>query len=229
MILFGPTHLTILAMIALVSALLVWLFRSNAVPHGRLRVILGMALAANELVWWFYRYSREGVHIGNLPLHLCDAGVWLSVLACLTGVEVVVEFAYFTGLAGAGMALFTPNLIAPWPQYPAVAFFLSHGGIVIVMSSLVFGTRLRLVAWQVWRSFGLLLLYASAIGLFDWATKENYMFMRHTPEAGSPLDLMGPWPWYLAGGAAVGLVLFWLLWLPVRRAGPAPTGERAYP
>jgi len=31
--------------------------------------------------------------------------------------------------------------------------------------------------------------------------------------------MMGPWPVYLVGGAALGLGLFWLLWLPVRPRG----------
>ena len=59
-----------------------WLGRRGIVPVKHLAWSLGLALALNELVWWFYRYSREGVHVANLPLQLCDAAVWLSILAC---------------------------------------------------------------------------------------------------------------------------------------------------
>jgi uncharacterized membrane protein YwaF len=37
------------------------------------------------------------------------------------------------------------------------------------------------------------------------------MFLREPPRDGSLLDLMGPWPWYIASGTALAVVLFWLL------------------
>ena len=44
---------------------------------------MGWGLVLNELVWWIWRYSREGLHARNLPLQLCDLSVWLAALACL--------------------------------------------------------------------------------------------------------------------------------------------------
>jgi len=114
MTLFRPLHLSILGAIAVLATAPTWLCRANILPAKPMRWGLGLALASNEPVWWAYRYSKEGVHMGNLPLQLCDAAVWLSVAACLTVMPIVVEFAYFAGLAGAAMALLTPNLISPW-------------------------------------------------------------------------------------------------------------------
>lgn len=216
MTLFGPLHLSILGAIAVLAAALAWLCRANILPAKPMRWGLGLALASNELVWWVYRYSKEGVHMGNLPLQLCDVAVWLSVAACLTAVPIVVEFAYFAGLAGAAMALLTPNLISPLPTYPALYFFAAHGGIVICVAVVVFGGACRFRSVAVWRSFGLLLIYAALVGAIDWASGSNYMFLLRKPEAASILDQMGPWPWYIFSGAGVGLLLFWLLWLPVR-------------
>jgi len=221
--LFGALHLTILIVIAVLAATLAWLGRKELLPAKRLSWGLGLALAVNELIWWTYRYSREGVHVANLPLQLCDAAVWLSIVACLASVSWIVEFAYFAGLAGAGMALLTPNLLSPWPTYPALYFFAAHGGIVICMAALVYGRSTRFPRASVWRSFGLLLIYAAVIGVVDRVFGANFMFLLHKPEAASPLDHMGEWPWYLVGGAGAGLALFWLLWLPVR-AHPENSG-----
>jgi hypothetical integral membrane protein (TIGR02206 family) len=218
--LFGLLHLSILGAVAVIAAGLVLLCRRGILRTDPMRWTLGLALAANELVWWVYRYSREGIHVGNLPLQLCDAAVWLSVLACLTGVPWVVEFAWFAGLAGAAMALLTPNLYTPWPTYPAIYFFAAHGGIVISMTTLVLGGGWKFRRAAVWRSFGLLLAYAAVVGLVDLLFGTNYMFLLRKPEAASLLDQMGPWPWYLVSGAATGLLLFWLLWLPVRAQQP---------
>jgi len=216
MSLFGPLHLAILAAIASIAAAAVWLRRRDLIPDREMRLGLGCALAFNELVWWVYRYTSEGVHVSNLPLQLCDAAVWFSVLACLTEIPVIVEFAYFAGLAGAGMALLTPNLISPWPSYPAVYFFLAHGGIVISMIALVAGNRRRLPPGAVFRAFGLLLSYAALVGFIDRAFTVNFMFLCNKPEAASALDAMGPWPAYLLAAASAGFAMFWLLWLPVR-------------
>src|ERR1700684_2495524 len=105
--LFGTIHLTLLGIIAAIGVLLsAFAYRS---PRT-VRLTLGYALAVNELIWWVFRYSHEGLHLTNLPLQLCDATVWATVLACLTLFPPIVEFAYFAGLAGAGMALLTPDL-----------------------------------------------------------------------------------------------------------------------
>jgi hypothetical integral membrane protein (TIGR02206 family) len=224
--LFGPLHLSLLGAIAAIAAALVWLCRQGILQSKAMRLTLGLALGANEMVWWVYRYSREGIHVGNLPLQLCDAAVWLSVLACLTGALAVVEFAWFAGLAGAGMALLTPNLISPWPSYPAIYFFAAHGGIVISMAALVLGGGIKFRSGAVWRSFGLLLVYAALVGLIDLASGSNFMFLVRKPEAASALDQMGPWPWYLLSAAAAGLLLFWLLWLPVRSQETRSTSSR---
>lgn len=214
--LFGPLHIALLIAIVSVAAALPLLCRRSFVPMGAARLTIGWALAVNEIIWWIYRYAREGVHAANLPLQLCDLTVWLAVFGCLTVSPAIVEFAYFAGIGGAGMALLTPNLWSPWPSYPAVYFFVAHGGIVIAVALLAFGGVARFRPGAVWRSFGLLLGYAALAGVFNAVFGSNYMFLCRKPANPSLLDQMGPWPWYLVGGAAATLAFFWLLWLPVR-------------
>jgi len=214
--LFGPLHIALVAAIGAVAIALPWLCRRGTVPIRLARLSIGWALAINELVWWVYRYSREGIHADNLPLQACDVTVWLAVFGCFSVVPWLVEFAYFAGVAGAGMALVTPNLWSPWPSYPAIYFFVAHGGIVIAATLLAFGGCAPFRPSAVWRSFGLLLGYAALVAAVNAALGSNYMFLSRKPEHVSLLDKLGPWPWYILGGAGVALVLFWLLWLPVR-------------
>jgi hypothetical integral membrane protein (TIGR02206 family) len=216
--LFGPLHLALLAVIAALAAALAWMVRRGVLPARITRLVVGWALLINELGWWGFRYSHEGVHLRNLPLQLCDLTVWLSVLACVTARPGIVEFAYFAGIAGAGMALLTPDLWSPWPSYPAIYFFVAHGGIVIAVALMAFGGMVEFRRGAVWRAYGCLLAYASLVGAFNAVTGSNYMYLCRKPNSATLLDQLGAWPWYLIPAAAVGLGLFWLLWLPVRPA-----------
>jgi hypothetical integral membrane protein (TIGR02206 family) len=219
---FGALHLSLVALIAALCVVLPVLLRRGRVPARAVRLALGWGIIANELIWWAYRYSHEGVHLWNLPFQLCDVTLWAGAIACLTLAAPLVEFAYFGGLAGAGMALVTPDLFSPWPSYPAIYFFLAHGGIVMAVAILVFGRVCPLREGAVWRAYGMLLGFAALVGTIDALTGANFMYLCRKPKGGSLLDAFGVWPNYLVVGAVVGLALFWLLWLPVR-----PRKERA--
>src|SRR5436305_4931131 len=214
--LFGPLHLSLVLIIAALCVGLSIACRRKIVDARIVRLAVGWGLVVNEFVWWTFRYSHEGLHLWNLPFQLCDVTLWMSALACLTLSPRVVEFAYFGGFAGAGMAIVTPDLWSPWPTYPAIYFFVVHGGIVLGAGVLVYGEIAQLRTGAVWRAFGMLVAYATIVGTFNAIFKSNYMYLRQKPANASLLDALGPWPMYLIAGAAVGLALFWLLWLPAR-------------
>ncbi len=224
MLLFGPIHSALLIAVGVIAATLVSVLRHWPSTSGVVRWTLGISLASNELIWWCFRYSHEGLRIpNNLPLQLCDVTLWAAVLACIFMKKTIVEFTYFAGTAGAGMALLTPDLWSPWPSYPAIYFFVAHGGIVIVAVVLVFGRIAPLGRNALWRAFGLLLIYASLVGLFDKVFRADYMYLCAKPRNASLLDMLGPWPIYLIASAAVTLALFFLLWLPTRNVATRST------
>jgi uncharacterized membrane protein YwaF len=95
-----------------------------------------------------------------------------------------------------------------------VQYYIAHGGIVAAALLLVIGLRLHprpfAVAWV-----GLLaLVYAGLLGLVDAATGANYMYLGSKPLAPTLLDLMGPWPWYLLGAVALGVLFLAILDAP---------------
>jgi hypothetical integral membrane protein (TIGR02206 family) len=220
--LFGTTHILLLIAVVLAAASLAWLCRTTRVSARAVRLTLGWGLVLNELIWWWFRYSHEGFRFPvNLPLQLCDITLWSTAIACLTVAPVLVEFAWFAGLAGAGLALLMPDLWSPWPSYPAVYFFVAHGGIVAGAFALVAGRIAPLRPGAMWRAFALLFGYAIFAGSFNAAFGTNYMYLCRKPAGASLLDEMGPWPSYVIAGAVLSLALFWLLSLPVRVSAAA--------
>jgi hypothetical integral membrane protein (TIGR02206 family) len=233
--LFGPLHLGLLALILIAGGVLAYVCRRATARARTVRLVLGVGLALNEFGWWWYRYSHEGFRFPhNMPLQLCDVTLWASVVACLTLAMPAVELTYFAGLAGAGMALLTPDLWSPWPSYPAIYFFVAHGGIVAAAILLTGGRIVKLRPGAPVRAFAWLAMYAGAVGTFNAVFGTNYMYLCRKPGNASLLDALGPWPMYLLGGGAVALLLFWILWLPVRQGGAksvymAPKGTAATP
>lgn len=211
--LFGVVHLSLIAGTGALAAALAAICRHRREAAPIIANVLGWALAANEIVWWIFRYSHEGFRFPqNVPLQLCDVAVWIAVAACLTRRPLLVELTFFGGLTAAAMAILTPDLWSPWPSYPAIYFFLSHGGIIIAAVILVYGRVVALRRGAVWRAFAFVIAYAMIVGTFDGVFHTDYMYLCEKPRSGSLLNVMGPWPIYLFSGAALALGLFCVLW-----------------
>lgn len=220
---FSLVHLVILAAIPLIAMVLAASARAHLMHARRISLSLAAFLTVNEIIWYSYRYSTEGVRFPEgLPLQLCDAMVWMAVAALLSGKQWVFETAFLVGIAGAGMALITPDLWAPLRSYPSVYFFLAHGGIVAAMLYLNWSGARRLAPGCVWRVFLTVNLFAVFVGTFNAIFGTNYMYLCRKPQGASPLDYFGPWPFYILGGEALALMMLWMLWLPftwARRRG----------
>jgi len=211
---FGAWHVAILAAIAIFT----WIVKIAFERRPRaLAWTVAPVLVVGELVWYAYRFRVEGFQFpAGIPLQLCDLTVWLTAFTLLARRQAVFEFTFFAGLTGAAMALIFPDLWAPLCSYPSIYFFFNHGLVVASLTALAWAGEMRPKPGCVWRSMVVLNAYAAVVAVFNVAFKTNYMYLCKKPEAASPLDYLGPWPWYVLSGEVVALGLFALLWLPFR-------------
>jgi hypothetical integral membrane protein (TIGR02206 family) len=221
---YGLFHLVWLAGIATTSIALSILCRKNLLRQEYVRAALIFLLVGGEL----QRYFKDGMDFPHhLPFNLCNITTWVAVFACLRLYPVAVEFTYFAGLAGAGMALITPDMGSDWP----VRFFMNHGALVVAASTLVFGRIAPLREGALWRASACTALYLALVGVFDWAFRTNYAYLRKKPGATTLLSVLGQWPYYIFGMMAVAFLIYWLLWLPVRpgktKRGPIPVSAHS--
>jgi hypothetical integral membrane protein (TIGR02206 family) len=177
--------------------------------------ILAVIILANEAAWWVW-LGAHGTWSASyaLPLQLCDVAAVVSAAALWFRQQLLVELTYFWGLAGTANGLITPDISDHFPTFGFMQYFIAHGGIVAAALLLVVGLRMAPRRGAVMRAFGLtfgLLIVDAGINLL---TGGNYLYLRHTPGAHSLLDVLGPWPWYIAGAAGLALVLFAILDLP---------------
>jgi hypothetical integral membrane protein (TIGR02206 family) len=138
----------------------------------------------------------------------------VAAAALLWRQAVLVELAYFWGLGGTLQALLTPDLRDHFPSFPYLQFYATHDLVVLAAVFLIIGLGLRPRAGAVRRIFLLTLVFAVIVGLIDLTTGGNYMYLRHVPGQGSLLSVMGPWPWYIAVGALLTLLVLTLLHAP---------------
>jgi hypothetical integral membrane protein (TIGR02206 family) len=154
----------------------------------------------------------------SLPLALCDVALVVAAIACWSPEwDLPVELTYFWGLAGTLQAVVTPDLSAEFPRAEFFEFVVGHLGIVIAALFLVVGLRRRPRPGSVRRVFAITAAYTVFVGFFDWLSHSNYMYLAARPAHFSLLSLMGPWPWYLASGTAVAVLLLLILDEPFRR------------
>jgi hypothetical integral membrane protein (TIGR02206 family) len=218
-VLFGAAHAGILAAIPIGAGLLGLAARRGAAGARRIRLVLGILLVANELVWYAYRLRHEGIRFPEgLPLQLCDVALWLTAAACLRPAPWCYELAWYFGVCGSGMALLTPDLWAPLFSYPTMQFFLAHGLVMVAALTMTWGRMMRPRPGSARRALLALNGYAAVIGVFDALFRTNYFYLCRKPANFSPLDWFGPWPLYLIAGEAFAAIAFTLLWLPFRRA-----------
>lgn len=222
--LFGPAHLAMLAAVPALAVVLAFAHRKAPAAARAIRLGMAVMLVFNTILFYGWRIETHVLAFPwGLPLELCDLSLFLTILALFTLKPLFFDLAYYWALAGAGMALLTPNLTDPFPSFGAVQFFVTHGLTVAGVLYLVWSGQMRPRRWSVARAMIGINIVALFDGPFDYFFGTDYFFLRAKPANPSLLDYLGPWPLYIAATEGVALLLFLLLYLPVRR------GARAVP
>jgi hypothetical integral membrane protein (TIGR02206 family) len=176
---------------------------------------LAVLIVVNECGWWVWLGLQHTWSASYaLPLQLCDVVAFVSAAALWFRRPLLVELTYFWGLAGTANGLITPDVPAHFPSYLYVQYFVAHGTIVAAALMLVVGLRITPRQGAVARVFALTLALAAFDACANLVTGGNYMYLRHTPDVPSLLDLMGPWPWYIVASGALAAGIFAVLDLP---------------
>jgi len=214
--LVATEHVGAVLVIAVATAVLVVLARRGPGPWLK---VLALVLVLDEVSWWVYLLAGGqpgSVLAQSLPLQLCDVAIFVTAAALWARAPLLVEVTYFWGLAGTLQALLTPDLPQHFPSYPYFQYYIAHGGVVASALLLVVGLRIHPRPGSLLRIAAVTLAYVALVGVVDAITGADYMYLRAKPPSATLLDVLGPWPWYLLGATAIGLVLFAVLDAPFR-------------
>lgn len=214
MALFSSEHIAAIAATLLAAVLLASAARrADDETATRLARALAVVILAG-FVAEHAAYLARGTWTArvNLPLQLSDAVTLVAIAALWTPrTGLLTELVYFLALSASLQAVLTPDLGDTFPDVLYFTYFVVHAGAIAAAGVLVFGLRRVPRRWAVWRVYGFTIAFAAVAAVGCLATGGNYMFLRRKPSSGSLLDLFGPWPWYIAGAAALGLALLLVL------------------
>lgn len=183
---------------------------------GRWTTVFARALAvflvANQLSW--YVVERNSLSLQwSLPLGLCEIGTFVAGAALWWRTPLLVEITYFWGLGGTVQALLTPELdrFSLFPTYFYFQYYINHGGLVLAAVFLVVGLNLVPRPGAVLRVAMITAAYLVVVAGVDRVTGGDYLYLRQPPPTASLLNLLGPWPWYVGGMIALGIVVLLVL------------------
>jgi hypothetical integral membrane protein (TIGR02206 family) len=222
-VLFSAQHLLAVAA-TIIAYVAVYLLARRLPPPSRewLRWALVAFCVANWLGWDAWQLAN-GVWSPtySLPLQLCTLSVPVSALMLATRSARIFEVLYFWCFAGATQAMITPDLQAAGYSYPHFRywiFFTSHGGIYLAVAFATAAWGFRPTWQSLPRAFLATNLLLAIVGLVNWLTGGNYMFIAHKPEYPTLIDALGPWPWYIISLELIATVAFVLVYLPYAAA-----------
>jgi len=227
--LFGPAHLLGLALVAALCLLISLMRRRfNAPARTGMRWGLLAIILLSEASWHAWKLTiGEWTIQGMLPLWLCSLTAWSMPLLLVARSRRYYEWVYFMGLIGSSQALLTPDLLNyGFPHFRFIEFFSVHGAIIIaiVYMTVVEGFR------PYWRSLPRAVLvtdlYWFLCGVVNTQIGSNYLYTRGKLPTPSLLDYLGPWPWYLLGMQALGMLFCVLLYLPFAARDGWPFSHR---
>jgi hypothetical integral membrane protein (TIGR02206 family) len=216
-VLFGPAHLSAIALAFVAPVILAVLVRSagNARLAEIVRWLFATELIATYILWYWLLYSRGWMAIGNLlPMHLCDWAAIATIVTLLRPNRKSYELAYFWALSATLQATLTPQLALDWPDLRFVVFFGFHGGVIAAVLYMTLGMRLRPNLSSLPRVIAWTLFYGVAAGAVDWAFGVNFGFLRAKSVDPSVLDLLSPWPWYIAELVPIAFGFILILYAP---------------
>ena len=213
-ILFGPAHLSVIALAVLVPPVLWLCARARPGLDRPFRLSLAALLAGGWIGWYALSFVRGWISLQTgLPLNLCDWAAAALVVALIHPNQYAYELGYFWGLGGTLQGLITPEVSYKFPDPQFVFFFINHSGIVAALLYLsLMGCRpypsslLRVAAVTVF--------YVGVAGLADFLLPVNYGFLAAKPITASIMDLLSPWPWYIPELVVVGILSLMIYYIP---------------
>jgi hypothetical integral membrane protein (TIGR02206 family) len=224
---YGLSHWLVLLTFAVGAVLLARAGRSHSSATAARRFSRRFAMLIGALYATIQLASMVPPSLaGSVPLQLSDLASVVSAYALWTHRRWAFALTYHWGLVLSTQALVSPALRGPdFPHYGFLAFWAIHLLVVWAAIYLTWGLRMR----PNWRTYlitvTVTVAWAVCTFTFNSIAGTNYGFLNAKPPTPSLLDVLAPWPWYLAQVALVVFGAWALMTWPWVRSGRGRASE----
>ena len=218
-ILFGNVHLITMAIIVLVAVFLPLVCKNQSISNKSLisKIIAFIILLHVIISPYKDLYLLQNPYNWReiLPIHMCDLSEIFLAAFLLGGPKILYKCAFFWGLAGASMAIITPDI--PVIDLDYAFFMIGHGMIVIgvMYATISLGNRpyaKDILTVSAITAFVLLpIVYLINLILGEPA---NYWYLIAKPAGASLMDAFPEPPLHLLITTQLAIAMFYLIYIP---------------
>ena len=218
-ILFGNVHLITMAIIVLVAVFLPLVCKNQSTSNKSLisKIIAFIILSHVIISPYKDLYLLQNPYNWKeiLPIHMCDLSEIFLAAFLLGGPKILYKCAFFWGLAGASMAIITPDI--PVIDLDYAFFMIGHGMIVIgvMYATISLGNRpyaKDILTVSLITAFVLLpIVYLINLILGEPA---NYWYLIAKPAGASLMDAFPEPPYHLLITTPLAIATFCLIYIP---------------
>ena len=218
-ILFGNVHLITMVIIVLVAVFLPLVCKNQSISNKSLisKVIAFIILSHVIISPYKDLYLLQNPYNWReiLPIHMCDLSEIFLAAFLLGGPKILYKCAFFWGLAGASMAIITPDI--PVIDLDYAFFMIGHGMIVIgvMYATISLGNRpyaKDILTVSLITAFVLLpIVYLINLILGEPA---NYWYLIAKPAGASLMDAFPEPPYHLLITTPLAIATFCLIYIP---------------
>ena len=197
--LFGNDHIISIILIIIFYVLLLGFNEKIGIKDNSkiFPIILSFIIISLDISEDIVRYITGHYSIKkDLPLQLCNIGIYVSVIALLKKNQTAFELIFFWGLVGASQAILTPDS----NLFELKTFFIYsqayHGTLIFAVLWLIVKNGMRMEMKSISKVFLITNIVVVVVALINYLLDSNYMFLRVRPNSISPF-LVGEWPVYI--------------------------------
>ena len=226
-ILFGSTHILTLFLIFSISIGFSIYARGiyDEVKFSVFEKSLGYLLILNELLKPFYLnyFSPEDYNWTNtIPLHACHFSSYATGLFLLTRNQKFFDFAYFWGLGGGTMALFTPDIEFTFPDLDFITLFSGHGLLffallfiaVVIKQNITFDSYKNAIKFSLYILPVVYLINVIVGG--EPGFEANLWYLMKAPAGDSLMNFFPNPPLHIIPLFPIVMLVFYILYLPYK-------------
>ena len=218
-ILFGTTHIVTIIAITLVSIFLPLIYKTKSEYQ---KSIMTKAIAFVIFCHVIISPYKDLYLLDNpynwrevLPFHMCDLSEIFLIFFLLGGPSILYKCAFFWGLAGATMAIITPDI--EFLDLDYAFFMIGHGMIIIGIMYATVALNNRPYAKDIVTVSlitALILLPITYLINYILGEPANFWYLMQKPAGASLMDAFPEPPYHLLVITPLAILMFCLVYIP---------------